>query len=89
MTKHEIKNLEERVEHLKPANPDTTRKLYDRIIRELTEEEQVALSRAIKGAEESGRSDETWLATRPQDQQAVVRKVFAQIQTPEPEEVKA
>jgi hypothetical protein len=79
LTKSEIKSLEERVQRLKPANSDTTQKLYHRIVRELSQDERIALARAIKGADEAGRSDEAWLATRPQDQQAVVGKVSAQI----------
>lgn len=86
MTK--IENLEKRVEAVASKEPDKNEQAkYSKIVGELSDEEKTALARAIRGAEEAGTDPdmETWLATRPEDQQAVVRKVAARFKELEEE----
>ena len=76
-----LKDLKER---LKPTNSQPTRQFYDRFVKQLTDAEQTALAHAldsiIKG-EHKDLTDETWLATRPQEEQTILRKVFARLES--------
>ena len=84
-----LKDLKEWVERLNPANPDATRERYDRIVSILTEEERIALARAIdrafaecKDSKDEGcfeRCFEAWLSTIPQEQRAHIMKVLNQV----------
>lgn len=80
MTK--LERLAERVEHLEATKkPDNAAKIEEihRFTMGLAEDERSALAYAIVDAEKDGTSpgDQAWLSKRPQDQQAVVRKVMA------------
>ena len=75
-----LKNLEEGVERLKPSN-DNTRKM-DRIVKTLSDAEQMTLARVLDKAKQESKdlTDEAWLVTRTQEQQAVFRKVLARLE---------
>jgi hypothetical protein len=73
-----LEELENRVEALASKEPKKNENaVYLTIVGELSDEEKSSLAHAIIGAEKAGTDPnmETWLATRPQDEQAVVRKV--------------
>jgi uncharacterized protein YeaO (DUF488 family) len=70
-------------EHLKPTNPQPSRQFYDRFISELTDAEQVALAHFLD-AVIKGEDQEVILATRSQDEQALIKRVLARLEAETP-----
>ena len=58
----------------------------DRIVKTLSDAEQMTLARVLDKAKQESKdlTDEAWLATRTQEQQAVFRKVLARLEVETP-----
>ena len=89
MTKSEIKDLEKRVSELSDRTIAFDSDLGYHAIQCLTEEEQGTLCDVIIAAEKehvNPKDEEVWLSKRPQEQQAVVRKILARLMELQQEE---
>lgn len=86
-----LRDLDERMQRVTESeHRRDDRAIYSRAIKCLTESEKDSLANAILATEKEELATDTkpteaWLATRPQDQQAAVRKVLARIQELEQE----
>ena len=75
-----LKRLSDRIKALEPKPPtNNSRDRYMALIGGLTEEEEEALVTVMVASEEDHTTpeDEAWLSKRPEQEQAIVRKVLA------------
>lgn len=84
MTSRRINELDERLERMTPPKHHDSREVYSRAVHDLTPEEQSLVADAIHALEIEFPSEEwpteAWLATRPLNEQAAIRKVLARVQ---------